>query len=36
MVEPIGGGPAPKKKSLFARVSETVKLKFKRTVNLGD
>jgi len=35
MVEPIGGLQGPKKKTLFARVSETVKLKFKRTVNLG-
>lgn len=32
-VEPIGGAPAPKKKSLFARVGETVKI-FKRTVSI--
>jgi pSer/pThr/pTyr-binding forkhead associated (FHA) protein len=36
MVELIGGAPQPKKKSLLARVGETVKLKFKRTVNLGE
>jgi len=35
-VEPFGNVRRPAKKSLFARVSETVKLKFKNTVNLGD
>lgn len=35
-VEPFGGPRQPVKKSLFARVSETVKLKFKRTVNLDN
>jgi hypothetical protein len=34
MVEPIPGAQPPKKRSLFARVTETVKLKFKQTVNL--
>ncbi len=34
-VEPFGTR-APVKKSLFARVAETVKLKFKHTVNLDD
>ena len=33
-VEPFGGLRKPAKKSLFARVTETVKLKFKNTVNL--
>jgi pSer/pThr/pTyr-binding forkhead associated (FHA) protein len=36
MVEPIPGAQPPKKKSLFARVTETVKLKFKQTVNLAE
>jgi len=35
-VEPFGDARKPAKKSLFARVSETVKLKFKNTVNLGS
>ena len=34
MVGPIGGGQKPKKKSLFLRMGETIKLKFKRTLNL--
>ncbi|MFO1477105.1 MAG: FHA domain-containing protein [Verrucomicrobiota bacterium] len=33
-VEPIGGVEKPKKKSLFARVGETVKLKFTRPLHL--
>lgn len=35
-VEPFGGPRQPVKKSLFSRVAETVKLKFKHTVNLDD
>jgi len=34
-VEPLGGVQKPKKKSLFAKVAETVKIRFKQTVNLG-
>jgi len=33
-VEILGGAPKPAKRSVFARVGETVKLAFKRTVNL--
>jgi len=33
-VEPIGGVARPKKKSLFARVGETVKLKLTRAINI--
>ena len=33
-VEPFGGARKPVKKSLFSRVAETVKLKFKNTVNI--
>ncbi|MFO1488061.1 MAG: FHA domain-containing protein [Verrucomicrobiota bacterium] len=33
-VEPLGGTRKSTKKSLFARVSETVKMKFKNTVNI--
>lgn len=35
-VEPIGGVQKPRKKSLFTKVGETVKMTFKRTVNLDD
>ena len=35
MVEPLGGWQVQKKKSVFARVAETVKMKFKNTVNIG-
>ena len=35
-VEPLGGAHKQVKKSLFARVSETVKLKFKHTTNLDE
>jgi pSer/pThr/pTyr-binding forkhead associated (FHA) protein len=34
-VEPLGGPRKPVKKSIFARVTETVKLQFKNTVNIG-
>ena len=34
-VEPFGTRP-PVKKSLFGRVAETIKLKFRHTANLGD
>jgi hypothetical protein len=33
-VEPIGGVEKPRKKSLFARVGETVKLKFTRAIDV--
>jgi hypothetical protein len=36
LVEPIPGAQPPKKKSLFSRVSATVKLKLKQSVNLCD
>jgi hypothetical protein len=35
-VEPIGGPQKPKKKSLLARVGETVKLKFTRAIHLNS
>jgi hypothetical protein len=35
-VEPIGGPQKPKRRSLFARVSETVKLKFTRAIHLNN
>jgi pSer/pThr/pTyr-binding forkhead associated (FHA) protein len=36
-VEPLGGAKkSPKKKSLLARVGETVKLKFTRGIRVGD
>jgi pSer/pThr/pTyr-binding forkhead associated (FHA) protein len=34
-VQPIGGPQKQKKKSLFARVSETVKLKLTRSIDIG-
>jgi hypothetical protein len=33
-VEPLGGVQKPKRKSLFARVGETVKMKFTRSIHL--
>jgi hypothetical protein len=35
-VESIDGPPKPKKKSLLARVGETVKLKFTRAIHLSN
>lgn len=35
-VEPIGGYQKPKKKSLFARVGETVRLKFTRAIQVDS
>ena len=35
-VEPLGGARQPVKKSLFTRWTQTIKLKFKNTVNLDE
>jgi pSer/pThr/pTyr-binding forkhead associated (FHA) protein len=35
-VQPIGGAPKPKQKSLLARVGETVKMKFTRAMHLSS
>jgi hypothetical protein len=35
-VEPIGGVQKPRKKSLLARVGETVKMKFTHAIHLND
>jgi predicted component of type VI protein secretion system len=35
-VEPLGGAQKPRKKSLLARVGETVKMKFTRAIEVND